>query len=58
MVPVVGTAELKKKNAQKIIIVLSLERAKKAAFSVFHSAKVTTFLVQRSMRNRNKNCDG
>ena len=57
-------------NAQKIIILLSLERAKKAAFKStlcvivvylapeICSAKVTTFLVQRSMRNRNKNCDG
>ena len=64
-----GTAEFFK-NAQKIIILLSLERAKKAAFNStlcvtvaylapeICNAKVTTFLVQRSMRNGNKNCDG
>ena len=61
-----GTGEF----AQRIIILPSLERAKKVEFNStscvtlaysipeIHILKVTTFLVQRLMRNPNKNCDG
>ena len=66
---IVGTGEFFL-NAQRIIILPSLERAKKSEFNSIscvtlaysipeiHILKVTTSLVQWLMRNRNKNCDG
>ena len=69
--PFIGTADFFL-NAQKIRILLSLERSKKAAFNStlcvtiaylipeICSANVTLnfYSIQRSMRNGNKNGDG